>query len=131
MTAHLATTRQIIDTFEWFHHVRLLLMPNDSATDEASSTTLMMTMMPQLAKELPAVVEQLAYYGESMGAASAKLNACESNAFKRLEWARTATPLLTETSKTFEQLRKKRNDHATVEHASFFSRFARSFNSFD
>ena len=38
-----------------------------------------------------------------------KLNTCETNMVKRIEWASSSNPNLTDIVKSFELLRKKRN----------------------
>ncbi len=105
VASHMSTARQLIDTFEWLHHAHLLA--NSNATDSN-------TEMPLLAKELPAIVQQLADYTELAMATSVKLHACENNVFKRIEWARNTTPALADTSKSFELRRKQRNEQVSV-----------------
>ncbi len=43
-----------------------------------------------------------------------KLNSCETNMAKRIEWASSSNPNLTEIAKSFESLRKKRNAQLLV-----------------
>lgn len=69
--------------------------------------------------ELVQLVDNLKKNTVSIETTLDKLQACEQNIFKRLEWASASSPGLVDTLKAFENLRKSRNDlfNTDVKHA--------------
>lgn len=108
--AHLNTTKRIVEAFEWFNDPVL----TDQTLQNRQSINLNSNRQNVL-DDLQSYVDSLNNFNNLLTISLEKINNCEQNIVKRLEWAAHSNPALNETLKSFEDLRKKRNNSLSRE----------------
>jgi hypothetical protein len=108
--AHLNTTKRIVEAFEWFNDPVL----TDQTLQNRQSVNLNSNRQNVL-DDLQSYVDSLNNFNNLLTISLEKINNCEQNIVKRLEWAAHSNPVLNETLKSFEDSRKKRNNSLSRE----------------
>ena len=105
---HLNTTLCIQAAFEWFNDPYLTegRIKNQHFINSQRQTIL---------DQLDIFFSSLNSFNTQLNLNLDKINTCEQNILKRLEWASGSNPSLNETMKSFDILRKKRNNNLTKE----------------
>jgi hypothetical protein len=107
---HLSAIKRIIEAFEWFNDPVL----TDQTLQNRQSINLNSNRQ-NILDDLQNYVDCLNNSNNLLAVSLEKMNNCEQNIVKRLEWAAHSNPSLNETIKLFDDLRKKRNNSLSRE----------------
>ncbi len=105
--SYINTSKKLLRAFEWFHDE--IFSGINALSGTKTSRQLRLSNLEDL-------LAKLDFTNSTLSSLSEKLNTCEQvNIIKRLEWASSSNPSLTEAIKSLESMRKTRNSFFEVE----------------